>query len=53
MVHFAKQIWYRELNGYIDYLIKNYFCGQFLPIYRGNNIKQRHFLKKKKQIVSN
>jgi hypothetical protein len=52
MVHVAKQIWYRELNGYIDYLIKISFCGQFLPNCNGNNINQRHF-GKKNQIVSN
>jgi hypothetical protein len=39
-------------NGYIDYLILNFFSGQSLPIYKGGNINNG-FLPKKNQILSN
>jgi hypothetical protein len=42
MIHVVKQIWYCELNGYIDYLIIKFFVANFCQ-FKGATTSRKDF----------
>jgi len=47
MIHVTKQIWYWELNGYSDYLIKISFLWPIFANLKGQQHQQKENLKEK------